>query len=43
MQAALNLTHYSAQDEDGIVAKAMEILAARLFKAGPVMDNPDTF
>ncbi len=43
MQAALSLTRYSVQiDEDGIVAKAMEILAARLFKAGPVMDNPDT-
>lgn len=42
MQAVLNLNHYSAQGEDGIVAKAMEILAARLFKAGPVMDNPDT-
>lgn len=42
MQAVLNLNHYSVQDEDGIVAKAMEILAARLFKAGPVMDSPDT-
>lgn len=42
MQAVLNLNHYSVQDEDGIVAKAMEILAARLFKTGPVMDSPDT-
>lgn len=43
MQASLNLTPYSVQiDEDGVVAKAMEILAARLFKAGPVMDSPDT-
>lgn len=43
MQATLNLTTYSIQvDEDGIVAKAMEILASRLFKAGPAMDSPDT-
>lgn len=43
MQAELNLNHYSVKiDEDGIVAKAMEILASRIFKAGPVMDSPDT-
>ena len=42
MQAALNLTTPYQIDEDGIVAKAMEILASRIFKAGPAMDSPDT-
>ena len=42
MQVALNLTTPYQIDEDGIVAKAMEILADRLFKANPMIDNPDT-
>lgn len=45
MQATLNLNpagYAVTLDEDGIIAKAMEILAARLFKAGPALDSPDT-
>lgn len=45
MQATLELnagTYSVALDEDGIVAKAMEILTARLFRASPALESPDT-